>query len=410
MHWVAEAREHVYKILSEFPDAAKETAAELLSEELKKIPVPVIGTILSKAVKQATKSKDTGGPGIKDVIQMLQQMQASDDDFLQGLSTIGEDIDRLDALIQSVKAEIEAAKRELTTPKPIISEPNYVPKYPQADNELYFGLMNIGGGAIKVPEIHLIVESWEPEIIVDYTVPAAPPLFLRIKVRLSPDVSQYALLKLNNEPFRRFGPHSEGAEDVCIQMSSETNARYRVRIHVPYTDMATGQAGELIYPAPDQNPLETSFCYAPGWNSSITPANMLARQEILTEIISTFNKATQILEQATPSDNMEQRDLIDERLREIGFFMGVGFMPQVLSRFIPPLTEIARIENRSDVVGIILKLAHQTMRYIDMPIDQFAVDALCESTGRAETSKQIRRFFTEHDEANRQKYLAEIIR
>lgn len=212
MEWVKEARKYVSEILSKIPGdlrvAARETAVDVLCDELRKIPVPVIGTLLSNVARQALKSKDTGGPGIEDILELLQEMQQSDDNFLSGLSTIGEDIDRLDTLIQAEASRIEAA---IKVPEPIISKPVYKPNYPVSDNELWFCLMNIGGGAIEVPEIELITESCEPEIKVDFTVPAAPPVFLRLKVKLSPHKQYYPLLKLNDEDFRRFGASGQGA-------------------------------------------------------------------------------------------------------------------------------------------------------------------------------------------------------
>lgn len=106
---------------------------------------------------------------------------------------------------QTILREIQDTRERLTVPKPTISQPDYIPSYPVQDNELRFGLMNIGGGAIIVPEIELITEGWEPEANVDYTVPAAPLPILRLKVELSPRKSLYPLLKLNDEPARRFG-------------------------------------------------------------------------------------------------------------------------------------------------------------------------------------------------------------
>jgi hypothetical protein len=66
MNWVTESREHVKKALSRVPKllfkVSKEFAVDLLCKELEKIPVPFIGTILSKLVKEAAKSESKGGP------------------------------------------------------------------------------------------------------------------------------------------------------------------------------------------------------------------------------------------------------------------------------------------------------------------------------------------------------------
>ncbi|RZN41529.1 MAG: hypothetical protein EFT35_02200 [Methanophagales archaeon ANME-1-THS] len=367
MNWVTEARKQVEGVLSSFPRsltaATKETAVESLCKELEKIPVPFVGTILSKALKQALKWEDGRCPTIEDVLRQLQNMQLSDDNFLQGLTRLGEDIDRLNVLIELVEKKVEETKCALTVPELIISEPEYRPKYPLSDNELIFCLMNIGGGAVKVHEINLVIDKWEPETEVNYTAPAAPPIFLRLKVRLSPGTSHYPLLTLNKEPFRRFGAHAEGAEDVWVQMSSEKNARYYVRIRIPYTEIPANNDKELVYPPLDKPPLPVSFPYAPAWDQNITPDNMLERGAVLTEILNTFSKVTLILKEATPSDEIENYESFNQSLSEIGFHMGVYYVPYVLSRFIPPLVQIAQKENRPDVLAVILGLAHQSMRF-----------------------------------------------
>ncbi|OPY15846.1 MAG: hypothetical protein A4E69_00427 [Syntrophus sp. PtaB.Bin138] len=416
MEWLTEARKQVDGILSKFPrdlaEAAKETAVELLSEELKKIPVPLVGTILSKAVKQALKSRAAGGPGIGDVLELLQDMQRSDDDFLHGLTALGEDVDRLNALIGSVVKLVEETKSALTVPKLIISEPEYNPKYPVSDNELNFCLMNIGGGAVKVPEMNLIVEKCEPETKIDYTAPAAPPIFLRLKVRLSPNTLHYPLLQLNNEPFRRYGAHAEGAEDVCVQMSSETNARYYTRIRIPYKEMTTDQDKELVYPPLDKPPIPVSFPYAPCWDRHVTPDNMLGREAVLTEIINTFGIARLILEETSPSDDAAHYKLIDEKLHEIGFFMGLGYLPYVLDRFIPPVARMIKAEKQYGALKVVLELTHQTMRY---PRGQFfggggeeAIEALCDLVDKEDVKRQIREFFQKQDEQSRQEILTKV--
>jgi hypothetical protein len=417
MKWITEARNHLQRIISGLPsdlaESARETALDLLCEELKKIPIPFVGTLLSKTVEKAFKSNGAEGPSIDDVLNILRQMQLSDDDFQRGLSSIGEDIGRLDTLIQSVKSAIEDTKRQLTVPKPIISEPEYKANYPFSDNELWFCLMNIGGGVIKVPEIELRIEDWDPEIKVDYTVPAAPPIILRLKVRLSPEVLYYPLLKINNEPHRRFGAFSDGAEDICIQMSSTANARYRVRIHVPYRDMSSGAEGNLIYPSPEKSPLEVSFSYAPGWDSSIAPDTMLGREEVLSEIITTFRKATSILEKETLSNERERVVKIDHELREVGLPMGISTFPgltQVLSAFTPPLARMAQLENRTDVFPVILTLAHQLIRYSPSGLHENPpVDALCDVVGRPDLANRISQLFAERDEPTRQRILDEIL-
>ncbi len=416
MNWVTAARQHVSNTLSKFPKllfkVSKDFAVDLLCKELEKIPVPFLGTIFSKLIREAAKSEDKGGPRLEDVLQRLQQMKVSDDSFLQGLSELGQDVDRLETIISSVRNDTEIARKR-TDPQLVVRDPEYKPKYPQADNELLFSLMNVGGGVIKVPAINLLVEKWEPETKVDYTAIAAPPLILRLKVKLSPDTALYPLLILNNEPYRRFGANSEGAEDICVQMSSEKNARYSVRIRIPYRDQASEQDGELLYPALDKPAILVSFPYAPGWDSKVTPDTMLERGAVLAEITSTFSRARLILEESVPSVNEAQRENLDQRIRETGFLMGSAYIPYVLNRFIPPVTQMIKKENQLNSLKVILELIHQSMRYLEpsRPFDQFdtwAIDSLCNLFDKPEVANSVRAFFSQHDEQSRQKILAEI--
>lgn len=416
MSWVTEARIQVNKALSKYPQifivVAKETAVDLLCKELEKIPVPFVGTILSKLLKQALKSKDKAGRSIEDVLKLLQQMKLSDHNFIQGLSEIGEDIDRLETIIASTKNDIEITRKQLTEPKLAIRDPEYKNNYPYSDNELYFSLMNVGAGALKVPEISLFVEKWEPEIKVNYTAIAAPPIILRLKIKLSVGIQLYPLLKLNNEPYRRFGAYSEGAEDVCIQMSSEKNARYYVRIRIPYKDLATEQGGELLYPSADKPALVVSFPYAPGWGRRVTPDNMLERGKVLTEITNTFTKAKSILEEMGPSDDAAYLESIDQGIRETGFSMGLAYIPYVLNQFIPPVAEMIKEEKQTNALKVLFELAHQTMRHCRRPgqFDEGAINSLCNLFDKPEARNLVCSLFTQQDEESRQKILTEIFK
>lgn len=412
MEWVTLARKHVKKTMARFPKlffkVSKDFATDLLCKELEKVPVPFVGTILSKMVKDAVNPEDKGGPGLKEVLEELHRMKISDDNFVQGLAR-KEDVSRLETIIGQ---ELGTLKETLTKPVLAVRYPEYRAEYPQSENELLFSLMNIGSGAVKVPEIYLSIEKWEPETKVDFTAMAAPPMLLRLQVMLSPDNAKYPLLQLNNQPYRRFGAYSEGAEDVCIQMSSEKNARYRVRIRIPWKDFATDQEAELLYPPANQPPLLVSFVYAPGWNNTITPANMLERRKVLDEIIRAFQNVTAILKASVITEIDEQFEHINQRLRETGFGMGLEYMPFVLNRFIPPVAEMIRLENQMDTLNAVLELVHQTLRFpesvVHFGFDEQTIDALCELFSKPEISKQIHRFFAEPDEHQRSALLAKI--
>ena len=412
MEWVSLARKHVKKTMARFPKlffkVSKDFATDLLCKELEKVPVPFVGTILSKMVKDAVNPEDKSAPGLKAVLNELHHMKISDDNFVQGLAR-KEDITRLETIIGQ---ELGALKETLTKPLLVVKYPEYRPDYPQTDNELFFSLMNIGSGAVKVPEVYLNVEKWEPETKVDFTAMGAPVEILRLKVMLSPNKAKYPLLQLNNQSYRRFGAYSEGAEDVCIQMSSEKNARYHVRIRIPYKDLATDQEAELLYPPASQPPLLVAFSYAPGWNNTITPDNMLVRGQVLNEIIRAFQNVTAILKASVLVEINEEPEQINQRLRETGFSMGLEYMPFVLNRFIPPVAEMIRLENQMNALTAVLELVHQTLRFPESVMhfryDEQTVDTLCVLFSAPEIKKQIHQFFAEPDKHQRSLILAKI--
>lgn len=78
------------------------------------------------------------------------------------------------------------------------------------------------------------------------------------------------MLRLNDEPPRRFRPYSESAEEICIQVSSVVNARYRVGVQVPYQDPLTAAEGKLIYPSPEAGMLREKRAHRPGSDSAQT--------------------------------------------------------------------------------------------------------------------------------------------
>jgi hypothetical protein len=383
-------------------------------------------------------------------------MTLSDANFRQGLSDIGADINRLDEILAPLESDNEAEKKDLpeaigvlirtkgdtiiggdviggdkitqhvyygrdtpeSPPLLALKFPSYKPNYPQFDNELFFSLSNIGGGVVRVPEINLCIEKWEPVTKVDYTVPAAPPIILRLKVALSTETATYPLLKINNEPYRRFDANSQGAEDMCVQMSSEQNACYHIRIRIPYQDYAAGQEKELLYPAPEQPPLKVSFCYAPGWDSKITPNKLLDRQAVLAEIITTLNRVASILAAATPSETDTDRESLDQDLHQVGLYLGLAYLPAVLNCFIPPAAQMIRLENEFESVKVILELVHQVLRYQSLgTVHQFAghfefhdgaIDSLCDLFAKPDLVNRVREFFAERDEQARQDILTEI--
>jgi hypothetical protein len=411
MDWVEESRKYLRKIMSSLPknflDTVEETAIDVLCDELKKIPVPIVGTILSNTVKKTLKPKP-GGPGIQDILSELASMQASDSDFKNGLTAFGEDVHHIDECISTMLNEIRETKKTLTIPKPTITQPKYIPSYPVFDNELQFGFMNAGGGVIIVPEIELIVESWEPETKVNYTTPMAPLPILKLKVELTPKESHYRLLELNNETERRFGAFSEGAEYICIQMSSETNARYKVRISIICDDVTTGETTRFIYPPIGENPIDVRFPYAPGWHNNVTSENMLSRDKILSEILDNFRTLTASLVEKNVIKNSDPANTEREQPDRIEFIH--GSYQNMLRAFYRPVIQMAWSEKRSDALPIILKLAHHLLirDHNNPTLVNLDVDGLNYVSNISNVSEDIRLFFNENNEGKRNNILDRI--
>ncbi|SEM15972.1 hypothetical protein SAMN04489760_105147 [Syntrophus gentianae] len=414
MEWVSQARTYLTELLKKLPEdawqACKETTIEVICDELKKMPVPIVGTLLSNTFKKAISGKSPNPLPPGEILYALLRMQESDDDFLQGLESLGENVDYLTGLVEGITHDLAVIKEDLTLPHVHISDPVLTLNYPVSDNELQFGLMNRGAGVVKVPEIELIVESYTPEVDVDYSVPMAPPQYLKLKVRLSPTTTLYPLLKLNNEPFRRFGQKGEGAEEVCIQMSSTANVRYRLRVRIPFIDEISGQHGSITYPSEKEGALEVPFRYAPGWTKDITPESMLDRSRVLSEILRTLTTATSILEKRAEDDP----DQIDEALWKKGVCLGLHRYPYIdsmLRAFVGPIAELARIEKRSDALGSVLNLVHQLLRFQSLLRPEWLppTGAFLELTDTPELKPLIAAFIGEQDEIRRKAILGQVI-
>jgi hypothetical protein len=414
MEWVNEARTYVTQVLKKLPkdawEACRETTIDIICDELQKMPVPIVGTLLSKIFRKAVSGKSPNPSPPAEILDTLVRMQESDDNFLRGLGELGENIDHLSGTIEFIRADLAAIREDLTIPLVHFSDPVLTLNYPVSDNELQFGLMNRGGGIIKVPEIELLVESYEPELAVDYSVPMAPPQYLRLKVRLSPGTMLYPLLKLNDEPFRRFGQKGEGAEEICIQMSSNANARYHVRVRIPFVDEISGKHGASLYPPEGEQSLLIPFRFAPGWSSDITPESMLDRAGVLSEILNTLSTVASILEKARDDDP----DGVDEELRKAGISLGLYRYPYVahmIHAFIGPLSQLSLLENRPDTLGIVLGVVHQLLRFPPRgaPIELPSTEEFSKLTTKSELAMLITLFLEEQDEARRKNILEQVM-
>ncbi len=363
MTWKTEARLQIQRVLDEYPrrllGCTKEAAIELLCDELKKIPIPFLGTILAAAVKR---SLSHGTQDLAAILRTLRQMKQSDADLGAGLGYLGEDVERLGTVIQTVRRELETCRRDLLVPNLVIRNCVPINDFPVFKNRLCFSLMNLGGGAVTVPEIYLDVEKWEPKIELDYTAPAAPPAELHLSVWLDPSCTSYPVLSLNNQSYRRFGAFSEGAEDITVYLSTGLNVQYLFRLRIPYQDLSSGAVHELIYPPAEEPPLRMVFPYAPGWQGSVEPTMLLNVADIVKTYAATLDQACRILAASPLADDLTQRERLDQQLRDIGFTMGLDFMTYVLKRILPSVAILAQDTHPRAALCASLRLIHLVLQ------------------------------------------------
>ena len=282
---IRSSREYLGRMLKKLPStlkqAASETAIQIICDEIKKLPIPILPTLLAATVKKMLSSSPGGGYSISDVMQLLSKMETSDEAFQEvldemriSLADVHEDIQVLTELV-----------RNQSRPDFRVLNPKVELDYPVSENKVRFILANTGGGTVTVEELYLDVERWEPATEVDYSVPAAPMAVLFLKAELSVDRAEYPLLALNNEPGREYNAQGAGAETVTLSLSSINNARYWVRVRAPYLDLSTGETQTALYPPEGRDPLMLPFVYAPGWKHIPGPDALLNRTQILENMI-----------------------------------------------------------------------------------------------------------------------------
>jgi hypothetical protein len=270
-----QAREYMRLLLERFRSQAVSAAPEMMVDALcaglAAIPVPVLNTFLATAVRSML-SPDPDRPeaGIDDVLAILDHMQESDFQFKAGLSDLGVDVqeiaDDIGELTRMMQARMESDRVQIRILKPM---PEI--RWPDFDNRLSLLIANVGGGSVVVDEIFLDVERWEPERAVDYTVPGAPLPELVLRAELDTGRTQYPLLQLNGEPERVYNERGMGAERIRIDLSSEENARYWIRLRICFTDLSSGSEGTLFWPPESEDPWMLPFECAPGWQRTQWP-------------------------------------------------------------------------------------------------------------------------------------------
>jgi hypothetical protein len=238
------------------PGSARETLVAALCDGLRSIPVPLVGAFLARLAQDSLKPEHKG-PNLEDVVRILEEMEASDEAFRDGLRRLGADVDELQrdlAAVRETQVGVEFRLALATVEH----------RWPASDHQIAALLVNRGGGLVVLDEVHLDVEGWTTLTRADLTVPAAPVAVIRLKATLDTGTTNYPLFALNNEDPHQFA-QGLGAERLEIDLDSRHNARYRLRLRLAYYDERADQQRELVWPAPADPPIELDFPWAPGW-------------------------------------------------------------------------------------------------------------------------------------------------
>jgi len=355
---LSSSRKYIISILDNIPqslkDASSEVVVEFVCDELRKIPVPLLGSILAKAVESKYGGKKANDESLYELGKMLQSMKDSDDDFQKELEKINI---FLPEIMQAITAQ-EQRMIDRDAPDIQVLNATLDLKYPMNDNELRIILSNTGGSSVMVDEIVLEIENWEPEINVDLSMPAAPMQMIFLKTELSVERTEYPLFNLNSIQPRIFGERGDGAEIIIIQISSLNNAKYSIRLKIPWQDLSTGNKGFLNYPASEEKPLEIAFPYSPGWNQYIQIDSLLESQKIFDQMQLKLTKVRSILKNGHLSDG-KNVDKTNNELFAIGLNTGIGTYPDLnsmLTVFGPIFVELAPDERKNDAGALIAEI------------------------------------------------------
>ena len=378
---IESARRHLRSMLDtlakEAATTGREIALDMVCEGLQSMPVPILNKMLAQTVRRTFgRGRGSEGDNMADIVRLLTEMQQSNEGFEEGVRDLGLDLGQIGADIVAIKEHLsQQTLSDLRVLNPTISQ-----GWPVFDNRVSMMIANIGGGSVVVDEIYLDVERWEPESVVDYTVPAAPLAELHLKAQLSVRQSEYPLFKINNMGQRIFNERGAGAERLMIDLSSTENARYYLRIRLSYMDLSSGEQRSLRHPALGDPPIILPFCYAPGWHE-VDPGVLQDRPGILSDMESKFSGILDLMLKVR--QNPDQRtEITAEKSQELGiptYVLEPGIFHSFLDRFIPALAAIATMEGRQSPLQTILGILALLPTFapeIGYPLTPDVVDAI----------------------------------
>jgi hypothetical protein len=358
----------VKRFAKEIRTTGRDMAVDFLCTGLEAVPVPVLNVALAKAVRRMFEGSPGNPPAeLEEVLQLLEDMQRSDEGFAQGIDLLRIDLAEVAADVRAIREEMtdqRLGRLELTRVKTTLN-------WPVSDNEISALLANVGGGAVVVDEIIVHVESWEPEPTVDYSVPAAPLLELHLQAELNTTESDYPLFELNGVGSRIFEERGAGAERVVIDLSSPENVRYRLRLHVPFAEVSTGNTGTLVWPMAEEPPAMLPFVCGPGWQP-VEVEKLHAKDAIYRDMAAKLAGLAEALA-ARPADAGYDPGF-EARLEQLGVpsYVVSGFVfRNFVHCFVPLFGQLAPSDDRARALSIVAALLaaapHQSL--IDVPAD-----------------------------------------
>ena len=346
----------------------RDVAVEFLCTGLEAIPVPILNVALAKSVRRMLAGSPGNPPAeLQEVLQLLEDMQRSDEAFEEGIGVLRIDLAEVAADVRAIREEMtdqRLSRLELVGVKTALN-------WPVSDNQISALLANLGGGAVVVDEIIIHVEGWEPEPTVDYSVPAAPLLELHLQAELNTSESEYGLFALNSVGSRIFDERGAGAERVVIDLSSPENVRYSLRLHVPFVEITTGKTGSLVWPSAEEPPAVIPFVCGPGWQS-VEVEKLHAADAIFEDMATKLSGLADALAARPPESGYDPG--FEASLEQLGIpsYIGGGFIfGHFVHCFVPLFAQLAPDDDREralSIVGALLAAAPQES-LTDVPAD-----------------------------------------
>ena len=386
------ARSHLNGLLRQLAKnavgIAKEQAVELAAVGLESLPVPVLNRTLAETVRRTFGKQKTGRPSDPEgLLEVLSQMQESDEGFAMGMDQLGLDLEQMASDVSAIRQRMtDQSRTDLQLVNPELNL-----DWPIGDNTITALLTNVGGGSVIVHEIHLDIESGDPYTKIDFSVPAAPLNILHLQAELTVAQSTYPLLAMNEAAERIFSELGAGSERLVIDLTSRENAQYRARLRVSCTDLTTNRALEIHHPPEGTPPLVLPFVFAPGWRQ-MDPEAVLGRVEVMAELESVLSNVLEMLRRGQQDpDNLEAlaRDAEEKLAVERGLFSEPMMFRSFITTFVTAYAGLAAVERRTKALEIVQPIVELFPVHIrepfaesDMPMEfTDAVSVLSDSTG-----------------------------